>query len=120
MDTTRAQGMARRRRTTTFEEFMSLAALLPCRGSFLVALVSCFLLHGFATSTASAMMHSSKLPAAMTGTVLRSLAIAGQFLIMPALLGAVGSYWERAKRKKLFKDAVGVTQPAGVLYHHLA
>ncbi|WP_271410750.1 restriction endonuclease [Pseudomonas sp. Q1-7] len=104
--------MARRRRTSTFEDLISLAALLPWWASLLIALVSWFLLHGFATSAPPAITHPNQFSTAMTGTVLRSLAMVGQFLIPLAFVfGAIGSIFGRAKRKKLIKDVAAATQP---------
>ena len=108
--------MARRRRTSTFEDLISLAALLPWWVSLLIALVSWFLLRDFAASTPPAMTHPSQFSTAMTGTVLRSLAMAGQFLIPSAFVfGAVGSILSRSKRKKIFKDVAEASQPAKTL-----
>ncbi len=41
--------MARRRKTSPYEDLISLAALLPWWASLLIALVSWFFLHGVAT-----------------------------------------------------------------------
>ena len=104
--------MARRRKTSPFEDLISLAALLPWWASLLIALVSWFFLHGVATSTPPAMTHPNQFSEAMTGTVLRSLAMVGQYLIPLAFVfGAIGSIAGRAKRKKLIKDVAAATQP---------
>ncbi|BAN50573.1 restriction endonuclease [Metapseudomonas resinovorans] len=104
--------MARRRKTSPFEDLISLAALLPWWASLIVTLVSWFFLHGVAISTPPAMTHPGQFSEAMTGTVLRSLAMVGQYLIPLAFVfGAIGSIAGRAKRKKLIKDVATATQP---------
>ncbi|BAU76524.1 restriction endonuclease [Metapseudomonas furukawaii] len=104
--------MARRRKTSPFEDLISLAALLPWWASLLIALVSWFLLHGFATSAPPAMTHPSQFSTAMTGTVLRSLALVGQYVVpFIFVCGAIGSIAGRAKRKKLIDDVATATQP---------
>ena len=114
--------MARRRKTSPFEDLISLAALLPWWASLLIALVSWFFLHGVATSTPPAMTHANQFSEAMTGTVLRSFAMVGQYLIPLALVfGAIGSIAGRAKRKKLIKDvAAGHSAGQNRRWHQLA
>ena len=104
--------MARRRRTSTFEDLISLAALLPWWASLLVAVASWFLLHGYVSTPPPAVTDTSEMGSAMTGIVFRGLAFAGQYLIPLAFVfGAIGSIFGQAKRKKLIKDVAAATQP---------
>ncbi|BBT18793.1 hypothetical protein WP8S17C03_48420 [Metapseudomonas otitidis] len=105
--------MARRRKTSLFDDLFTLATLLPWWASLLVALVSWYLLHGYATSPIPPVdPHRPD----MTGAMFRGLAMALQYIV-PFIfaLGAVGSVAGRAKRKKLFKDVAEATQPAKTL-----
>lgn len=105
--------MARRRKTSLFDDLFTLATLLPWWASLLVALVSWYLLHGYATSPIPPVdPHRPD----MTGAMFRGLAMGLQYIV-PAIfaLGAVGSVAGRAKRKKLFKDVAEATQPAKTL-----
>lgn len=105
--------MARRRKTSLFDDLFTLATLLPWWASLLVALVSWYLLHGYATSPIPPVdPHRPD----MTGAMFRGLAMGLQYIV-PVIfaLGAVGSVAGRAKRKKLFKDVAEATQPAKTL-----
>ncbi|WP_236209852.1 restriction endonuclease [Pseudomonas tohonis] len=105
--------MARRRKTSLFDDLFTLATLLPWWASLLVALVSWYLLHGYATSPIPPVdPHRPD----MTGAMFRGLAMGLQYIV-PVIfaLGAVGSIAGRAKRKKLFKDVAEATQPAKTL-----
>lgn len=105
--------MARRRKTSLFDDLFTLATLLPWWVSLLVAFVSWYLLHGYATSPIPPVdPHRPD----MTGAMFRGLAMAFQYFV-PFIfaLGAVGSIAGRAKRKKLFKDVAEATQPAKTL-----
>lgn len=105
--------MARRRKTSLFDDLFTLATLLPWWASLLVALVSWYLLHGYATSPIPPV---DPYRPDMTGAMFRGLAMALQYIV-PVIfaLGAVGSIAGRAKRKKLFKDVAEATQPAKTL-----
>lgn len=105
--------MARRRKTSLFDDLFTLATLLPWWVSLLVAFVSWYLLHGYATSPIPPVdPHRPD----MTGAMFRGLAMAFQYFV-PFIfaLGAIGSIAGRAKRKKLFKDVAEATQPAKTL-----
>ncbi|MGC8102651.1 restriction endonuclease [Metapseudomonas otitidis] len=105
--------MARRRKTSLFDDLFTLATLLPWWASLLVALVSWYLLHGYATSPIPPVdPHRPD----MTGAMFRGLAMGLQYIVpLIFALGAVGSVAGRAKRKKLFKDVAEATQPAKTL-----
>ncbi|MDI6527190.1 restriction endonuclease [Pseudomonas otitidis] len=105
--------MARRRKTCLFDDLFTLAILLPWWASLLVALVSWYLLHGYATSPIPPIdPHRPD----VTGAIFRGLAMGFQYIV-PFIfaLGAVGSVAGRAKRKRLFKDVAEATQPAKTL-----
>ncbi|GAC1032598.1 hypothetical protein thsps21_34260 [Pseudomonas sp. No.21] len=91
--------MARRRKTSLFDDLFTLATLLPWWVSLLVAFVSWYLLHGYATSP---ILPVDPHRPDMTGAMFRGLAMALQYIV-PVIfaLGAVGSVTGRAKRKKL-------------------
>lgn len=105
--------MARRRKTSLFEDLFTLATMLHWWVSLLVAFVSWYLLHGYATSPIPPVdPHRPD----MAGAMFRGLAMGLQYIV-PVIfaLGAVGSIAGRAKRKKLFKDVAEATQPAKTL-----
>ncbi|MDV3440891.1 hypothetical protein R0G64_15795 [Pseudomonas otitidis] len=105
--------MARRRKTSLFDDLFTLATLLPWWASLLVALVSWYLLHGYATSPIPPVdPHRPD----MTGAMFRGLAMALQYFV-PFIFafGAVGSAVGRARRQKLFEDVAEATQDMGGL-----
>ena len=94
--------MARRRKTTAFEDLIFIASRLPWWASLLIALGAWLLLHPYAISKPPTAVNPQQLADALTGQVWRSFALIFQYLIPAAfVLGAIGSIVGRAKRKKL-------------------
>ncbi|MFZ6049550.1 hypothetical protein ACFW0H_25930 [Pseudomonas sp. CR3202] len=97
--------MARRSRSSPLEDLISLASLLPWWLSLLIAAVSWFLLHGYASSPPPTAVNPSQMASAMSGAAFRGLAMVGQYFIPFAFVcGAIGSVVGRAKRKRLIED----------------
>lgn len=93
--------MARRRKTSLFDDLFTLATLLPWWASLLVALVSWYLLHGYATSPIPPVdPHRSD----MTGAMVRGFAMVFQFIPSLLVFNAVSSSCWATKDKRLCKD----------------
>lgn len=92
--------MARRRKTSLFNDLFTLATLLPWWASLLVALASWYLLHGYATSPIPPVdPHRSD----MTGAMFRGLAMVLWYLThLASLCVAICLIAKLARRKKLF------------------
>lgn len=104
--------MARRRKTSPFEDLIDLASMLPWWAGVGLALVSYFVLHNYAVSPPPAFHDPKQMGDAMAGMVTRGLAMGGQYLLPLAfILGAIGSVAGRARRKKLVKDVAVATKP---------
>ena len=103
--------MARRRKTTAFEDLIFIASRLPWWASLLIALGAWLLLHPYAISKPPTAVNPQQLADALTGQVWRSFALIFQYLIPAAfVLGAIGSIVGRAKRKKLAADVARATE----------
>lgn len=104
--------MARRRKTSPFEDLIDLASMLPWWAAVCLALVSYILLHNHAISPPPVAHDPKQMSDAMVGIVTRGLAMGGQYLLPLAfILGAIGSVAGRARRKKLVKDVAVATKP---------
>lgn len=100
--------MARRRKTSLFDDLFTLATLLPRWASRVLVL-------------APRIRHQPNPPVDphrpdMTGAMFRGLAMALQYFV-PFIFafGAVGSVVGRARRQKLFEDVAEATQDMGGL-----
>ncbi|WP_152226041.1 restriction endonuclease [Pseudomonas sp. SCB32] len=103
--------MARRRKTTAFEDLIFIASRLPWWSSLLIALGAWLILHPYAISKPPTTVNPQQLADAMTGQVWRTFAMFLQYLIPAAfVLGAIGSIVGRAKRKKLAADVARATE----------
>lgn len=104
--------MARRRKTSPFEDLISIASKLPWWLSLVLAFVAWLLLHSFATSPAPTLTDPKQMGDMLVGQVLRTFALFGQYLIPAAFVfGAIGSVFARVHRRKLLNDVATATQP---------
>lgn len=105
--------MARRRKTSAFDDLIHIASRLPWWLSLLIAFVAWFLLHSYATSPPQVVTADPKqLGQLMAGSAFRGIAMLLQYLLPAAfVLGAIGSVIARAKRRKLIVDVASATKP---------
>jgi restriction system protein len=105
--------MARRRKTSAFDDLIHIASRLPWWLSLLIALIAWFWLHSYATSPPPvATADPKQLGQLMAGTVFRTISMILQFVVPAAfVLGAIGSVIARAKRRKLIVDVASATKP---------
>jgi restriction system protein len=97
--------MARRKKTSPAEDFMDLVALLPWWAGVGLAVVAYLALHGFATQPPPNLGKSGQLGLPLAQTMLRALAMVGQYLIpLLCLLGAAASAWRRRQRAQLLSN----------------
>lgn len=108
--------MARRRKTSTFEDMVELASRLPWWVALTLAFVSYLLLHAYATSPLPALTDSRQMGQHLTSSAFRGLALAGQYFL-PAVFvfGAVGSVFARYHRRKLHERVVSATRPGQII-----
>ena len=106
--------MARRRRTSAFEDFIAVMARLPWWACLAVALVAWLILSPIAANPVQ-VPSSGKLDdmgGIVAGQLLRTFAFGGQYLIpFACVLAAIGSVVTRARRRKLLTDVQNATQP---------
>jgi len=94
--------MARRRKTSPFEDLIDLLARLPWWAGAVLAILSYFVLHSLAKPVAMTGLRPGEIGAAVVGQMWRSLAYWGQFIIPAAcLFAAVMSAVGRHQRKGL-------------------
>ena len=103
-----------RRRTSSFEDLVTILSRLPWWVSLLVGFVSWLILNPVANSPV--VVPAGVKPGDMSGVMLSQLwhtfAMIGQYLIpFTCLIGAVGSVVGRQRRKALLEDVKAATQP---------
>lgn len=106
--------MARRRRTSPFEDLITVLARLPWWACLVIALVAWLILSPIASSPVqvsnSALL--DQMGGILASQLLRTFAHFGQYLIpFACVLAATGSLVSRARRKKLITDVQAATQP---------
>lgn len=103
--------MARRRKTSTFEDLVVIASRLPWWVSLLIALGSWLILHPIAISQPDAPEGLHQMGQVAAGQLGRTFAFFGQYLL-PAVfvIGSIGSVFARAKRKKLAADVANARE----------
>lgn len=108
--------MARRRRTSGFENFIIILARLPWWACLTIALVAWLILHPIATSPIETAVTPNGMSGVVAGQLLRTFAFGGQFLIpFACVLAAIGSIASRVRRKKLIANVQAATQPGRVI-----
>ncbi|MEQ9724583.1 restriction endonuclease [Pseudomonas sp. WHRI 8822A] len=102
--------MVRRRRTSQFEDLISIASRLPWWLSALLALLSWYWLHDYATSTTPRLTDPSQFSGHLTGALFRGWATAFQYIIPTAcILGALASIFGRIRRRRLLAEVAVAT-----------
>lgn len=95
--------MARKRKQGAFEDLIDIAALLPWWVGVLLALITYFVLHYFATAVVAPPMTPGHMGTAVIYQFGKVLALYGQYLVPLAfLIGAGSSAYGRHKRAALF------------------
>nr|WP_298140218.1 restriction endonuclease [uncultured Pseudomonas sp.] len=104
--------MARRTKTTAFEDLVSIASCLPWWLSLLIALAAWLFFHSVAISPPPTAVDPKQLASAMTGQIWRSFSLILQYLVPAAFIfGAIGSVFTRIKRRQLLDDFASATRP---------
>ncbi|WP_150303326.1 restriction endonuclease [Pseudomonas saliphila] len=103
-----------RRRTSTFEDLVTILSRLPWWVSLLIGFVSWLILNPVASSPV--VIPAGVKPGDMSGVMVSQLwhtfAMIGQYLIpFTCLIGAIGSIFSRHRRKALLEDVKAATQP---------
>lgn len=103
--------MARRRKTSTFEDLVVIASRLPWWVSLLIALGSWLILHPIAISQPDVPKDLHQMGQVAAGQLGRTFAFFGQYLL-PAVfvIGSICSVFARAKRKKLAADVANARE----------
>lgn len=104
--------MARRTKTSPFEDLIFIASRLPWWVSLLIALVAGLYLHSVATSPPPTATDLKQFGPAIAGQMWRTFAMFLQYIIPVAFVfGAIGSVFGRVKRRKLMEDVAAATKP---------
>lgn len=106
--------MARRRRTSPFEDLITVLARLPWWACLVIALVAWLILNPIASSPVQVSNSAplDQMGGILASQLLRTFAYFGQYLIpIACVLAAIGSLVSRARRKKLITDVQAATQP---------
>lgn len=99
--------MARRKRTSGFEDFVELVALMPWWAGVVLALMFYLVLHNVAGRPVVTAVTPGQVSDMIAQTAGRSLAGIGQYILpLICLLGAAVSAWRRHERKTLVADTV--------------
>lgn len=107
--------MARNRKQSPLEDFIDLVALFPWWVGLILAVVTYFWLHHIADAPLVVSSQSGQVGTAITQTVYKGLASAGQYVVpLICMLGALFSALGRWKRKQLFLE-VEQSDSAGAL-----
>lgn len=97
--------MARRRKQSTFEDLIGIAAKLPWWAGMLLALVAYLILHHYATAEIAPAVSGAQLGANVSSQLGRALAMFGQYLLPLAfIIGAGISAFRQRKRAGLLED----------------
>ena len=95
--------MARKQRSSAFEDLIELVCLLPWWAGIGLAVVSYFVLHALATPDAVKAFDPKHLGDFLSSLFWRTLAFYGQFFIpIICVIGAAISAWKRFHRRALF------------------
>lgn len=104
--------MARRKKTSPFDDLIFIASRLPWWLSLLIAFVAWIFLHPIAISSPPIITNPNQMGEAIAGQAWRTMAMILQYLIPLAfVLGAIGALVGGAKRKKLINDVAAATKP---------
>jgi restriction system protein len=104
--------MARRRKTSAFDDLIHIARRLPWWLSLLIAFVAWYFLHSLAVSPVPTLTDPKQFGQMLTGQLFRTGAMFLQYFLPVAFcFGAIGSVIARAKRRKLIVDVASATKP---------
>ena len=108
--------MARRKKTSPFEDLIFIASRLPWWASLLIALVAGLYFHSVATSPPPTATDLKQFGPAVAGQMFRTFSMFLQYIVPAAFVfGAVASIFGRAKRRKLMEDVASATKPGKTL-----
>ena len=94
--------MARRKKTSPFEDLMELVSLLPWWAGVALAVVFYIVLHRVASQPVLTAVQPGQIATVMTQTIWRSLASVGQYIVpLLCLAAACMSAWRRRERQAL-------------------
>ena len=104
--------MARRTKTTPFEDLIFIASRLPWWLSLLIALAAWLYFHSVAISPPPTVTDPKQFASAITGQMWRTFSLGLQYIVPVAFIfGAIGSVFARAKRRKLIDDVASPICP---------
>jgi restriction system protein len=104
--------MARRNKTSPFEDLIIIASRLPWWVSLLIALAAWLFFHSVATSPPPTITDPKQFASAITGQMWRTFGLFLQYIVPVAFVfGAIGSVFARAKRRILIDDVASATRP---------
>lgn len=106
--------MARRKRTSAFEDFITVLARLPWWACLSIGLVAWLILNPIANNPVQVSNSTTldDMGGIVASQLLRTFAFGGQYLIpFACVLAAIGSIASRLRRKKLIADVQAATQP---------
>ena len=106
--------MARRKRTSAFEDFITVLARLPWWACLSIGLLAWLILNPIASSPVQVSNGTTldDMSGIVAGQLLRTLAFGGQYLIpFACVIAAIGSVASRTRRKQLVADVQAATQP---------
>ena len=99
--------MARRKKTSTFDDLIDLVAMLPWWAGVALAVIAYFLLHRVAAQQVVASVQPGQLGTMLAQTIWRPFATVGQYLVpLICLAGAGVSAWRRRERAALVQNVV--------------
>jgi restriction system protein len=102
--------VARKRKTSTAEDFMDLIALLPWWAGVALALVSYMVLHSIAIRPLPSVQNPQQIGALATTAIWQGLATAGQYILpLLCLAGAAISAVRKRRRNQLFESTSAST-----------
>lgn len=100
--------MARKKKQSPFEDIVEITAMLPWWVGMLLALITYFVLHHYATADVAPAKTVAQLGANVTGQIGKFIAMVGQYILPLAfVIGAGLSAYGRHKRNALFTDVQG-------------
>ena len=102
--------MARRKKTSSFEDLIDLVAMLPWWACIALAIVSYLVLSGLAKPVAMTAVQPGDIAHVATQAMWKAFAYAGQFIVPAAcLIAAVVSAYRRHERKQLVSNVTGAS-----------
>jgi restriction system protein len=102
--------MARRKKTSPFEDLIDLVAMLPWWARVALAVVSYLVLSALARPVAVTGVHPGDIAHVATQAIWKAFAYAGQFIVpLACLIAAVVSGYRRHERKQLVSNVTGAS-----------